>query len=73
MQRMARSAIVAAATVALASPVSAHPGHGLDGGSYALLHYLREPLHLLGGLVAAFTVAGGLRLARAWRRQRARR
>jgi hypothetical protein len=29
-----------------ATPVLAHPGHGADGGSSALLHYLIDPLHL---------------------------
>lgn len=25
---------------------AAHPGHGRDGGSFSLFHYLTEPLHL---------------------------
>jgi len=25
----------------------AHPGHGLEGGSFSLFHYLLEPEHLM--------------------------
>ncbi len=28
------------------TPALAHPGHGPDGMSYTLLHYLTDPLHL---------------------------
>ena len=42
-----------AAALVLASPVAAHPGHGLGGGSNHWLHYLSDPLH-----VAPFAVAG---------------
>ena len=33
------------------SVASAHPGHGADGGSHEVGHYLSEPLHV-GILVA---------------------
>ena len=42
-----------------ASVAIAHPGHGHNGGTYNLVHYLTEPVHLatvLGTLVASFLV-----------------
>lgn len=37
------------------SPALAHPGHGIDGGDWSLLHYVTEPDHLVGviGLLVA--------------------
>ncbi len=35
------------------SVASAHPGHGTDGGSHEVGHYLSEPLHV-GVLVTVF-------------------
>ena len=32
------------------SVATAHPGHGHDGGTYNLVHYLSEPMHLVAGL-----------------------
>ena len=46
---------------ACAAPVVAwaHPGHGIDGGSHGLMHYLTEPLHVALALgVVAVAVAG---------------
>ena len=40
--------------------VSAHPGHGLDGGSFSLLHYLTEPEHVGIGLAVILLVAAGV-------------
>jgi hydrogenase/urease accessory protein HupE len=51
------------------SPAWAHPGHGVDGGDWSLLHYLTEPDHLIGALGLAILVAGSF----AWRATRARR
>jgi hypothetical protein len=67
MKRTVPAAVVAITALTVSSPASAHPGHGLGGGSYSLLHYVTEPLHLLGGLavVAAFVLGAALlRIAR---------
>ena len=52
------------AVVASAAPAFAHPGHGADGGSHELTHYVTEPVHLaplglaaLAGIAAAGVVA----------------
>jgi len=48
-------------TVVLSSPsvAMAHPGHGYGGGSFGVLHYLIEPVHLyLGAAVIGVIVAG---------------
>ncbi len=34
----------------LTSVAMAHPGHGSEGGSLNLLHYLTEPLHFMVGM-----------------------
>lgn len=51
-------------------PVLGHPGHGKDGGSHEMSHYLSEPEHLaplaIAGLVGA--VAAGVVV---WYRRRA--
>ncbi|NIP84677.1 MAG: hypothetical protein GTO03_03615 [Planctomycetales bacterium] len=50
-------------TVHLASRggvATAHPGHGTDGGSHGLLHYLSEPVHAAGLLAAAAGLAATL-------------
>ena len=39
------------------SPSWAHPGHGVDGGDWSLLHYLTEPDHLVGVLGLLVVVA----------------
>lgn len=54
----------ALAVVSSTAPALAHPGHGADGGSHELTHYLTEPSHLaplglaaLTGIAAAGIVA----------------
>ena len=47
----------------------AHPGHGVGGGDWSVLHYLTEPDHLVTALGLALLFAGAL----AWRAIRARR
>jgi hydrogenase/urease accessory protein HupE len=53
--RIAATRLCSFLIAALASsPSWAHPGHGVDGGDWSLLHYLTEPDHLVGvlGLLA---------------------
>jgi hypothetical protein len=47
-----------------APAVLAHPGHGKDGGSYGLLHYLSEPEHMGVGLALIGLVAAGVYLTK---------
>jgi len=61
--RILRPAFSLVAALAVA-PVFAHPGHGADGGSHELTHYVTEPVHLaplglaaLAGIAAAGIVA----------------
>jgi hypothetical protein len=54
----------AAALLALAGAAAAHPGHGLDGGSFHWLHFVSDPLHVAP--LAAGAAAGVL----AWRARR---
>ena len=57
ISRLRRLAAFLAALV-LAVPAFAHPGHGKDGGSHELTHYLSEPEHLAPlGLAALAGVA----------------
>jgi len=37
-------------------PVMAHPGHGQASDSFSMLHYLTQPVHLMGGVA----MAGGI-------------
>ena len=53
----------------ISSPARAHPGHGVGGGDWSMLHYLTEPDHLVTALGLALLFAGAL----AWRAIRARR
>lgn len=53
-------ASLAALAATLAAPALAHPGHGKDGGSHEMTHYLTEPVHVaplglaaLAGIAAA--------------------
>ena len=39
------------------SVAHAHPGHGVDGGSWSLVHFLSDPLHV--GFAAALLVGLG--------------
>jgi hypothetical protein len=56
--------------VTFAAPALAHPGHGKDGGSHELVHYLSEPVHLapVGLAALAGIAAAGLVV---WYRRRA--
>ena len=56
-----RTAITGAACL-LTSPLLAHPGHGTDGGSHEMTHYLTEPVHVAPLVVAALVgvVAAGV-------------
>ncbi len=59
-----------------AARASAHRGHGPDGGSESLLHYLTEPLHaaipvgLAVGVAVAFAASARFRARRMSRRSR---
>jgi hydrogenase/urease accessory protein HupE len=53
----------------LSSPSWAHPGHGVGGGDWSVVHYMTEPDHLVAALGLALLVAGPF----AWRAIRARR
>ena len=55
----------------LPSPSWAHPGHGVGGGDWSVLHYLTEPAHLVGALGLALLVAGSF-AGRVIRARRAR-
>lgn len=57
-------AFLTALTTVLAAPAFAHPGHGKDGGSHEVTHYLTEPMHVaplamaaIAGIAAAAFVA----------------
>ena len=52
----------------ISSPSWAHPGHGVGGGDWSLVHYLTEPDHLVPALGLALVVAGS-----SWPAIRARR
>jgi hypothetical protein len=55
-----------------ASPAFAHPGHGAGGGDQSVLHYLTEPIHLLGlGGAAVATIIVVVILFALRRRERA--
>ncbi len=49
MRRILSFAAILLCTVT-PSVVTAHPGHGADGGGYNLQHYFSEPIHLVTGL-----------------------
>lgn len=51
---------------ACAAPVVAwaHPGHGIDGGSHGVWHYVTEPLHVAVGLGVLALALTGLALKR---------
>ena len=46
-----------------AAPVAVHPGHG-TGDGFRLLHYLTEPIHVLGAVGVAMGVAVAVALMR---------
>lgn len=65
-----RSTVTGLAIVLTAAPVLAHPGHGRDGGSHELTHYVTEPAHLAPvGLAALAGVAAAAFVV--WYRRRA--
>jgi hypothetical protein len=41
-----------------------HPGHGRTGDGFDLIHYLTEPIHLLGGVALALVAAIAIALLR---------
>ena len=65
----ARVSGFAVALLGVASAASAHPGHGLDGGSDSWLHYLSDPFHVAPLALCALTL---VLAARRWREARAR-
>lgn len=44
-----------------------HPGHGANGGSYSLIHYLTEPVHALASLGIILALGTVLVALRQWR------
>jgi hydrogenase/urease accessory protein HupE len=56
---MKRIVLTAVFAVLTAAPAFAHPGHGVDGSSNTLLHYIATPEHI-GIALAAVLVAAGL-------------
>jgi hypothetical protein len=50
--------------VLAAAPAFAHPGHGVDGSSNTLLHYIATPEHAGIALVAVLVAAGLFMFAR---------
>lgn len=70
-RRIGRQApLTALAAFAFSAPAFAHPGHGPDGGSHRLTHYLTEPQHLAPVGLAAFAGVAAAALV-AWYRRRA--
>jgi hypothetical protein len=51
-----RSLFLALTLLVFVVPALAHPGHGRDGGSHELTHYVTEPAHV--GPVVLALVAG---------------
>ena len=39
--------------------IADHTGHGSDGGSYSLIHYFTEPVHVVAGLGIIAAIATG--------------
>ena len=62
MSSFLRQIALTSAACLLASPALAHPGHGADGGSHEMTHYLTEPVHIAPLVVAALVgvVAAGV-------------
>jgi hydrogenase/urease accessory protein HupE len=59
-----RGAVVLGTLLGTAGRAFAHPGHGLDGGSFGLLHYVTEPLHLGLGLALALLATASVAVVR---------
>ena len=52
------TASIALFVALLTAPLaSAHPGHGHDGGSNTLLHFLCEPIHIVAAVVLLCVLA----------------
>jgi len=51
--------IASAVLLSSARFATAHPGHGVAGGSNSIGHYLTEPIHLIAG-AGALALAGVL-------------
>jgi hydrogenase/urease accessory protein HupE len=56
--------IVFACLTLLASGASAHPGHGRAGEGTSLLHYLTEPIHVVGIAALLLSFASGVAILR---------
>ncbi len=63
-----RMALVGLVTV-VTCPAFAHPGHGRDGGSHEMTHYLTEPEHI-APLALAVLVGAAAAGAVAWYRRK---
>lgn len=63
----------AALPLLTASAAGAHPGHGVEGGSWSLVHFLSDPLHLGFALAVVLGLAGLRGLRRTSQPSRARR
>jgi hypothetical protein len=70
MQNIIRYLLGVSMSCGSISLVSAHPGHGQDGGSYSLAHYLSEPAHFGAGLALIGLIAVGIYGARRHLRRR---
>jgi hypothetical protein len=57
MQKSIGNTLVSVMAWGLPALVMAHSGHGRDGGSFSLLHYLGEPLHPVIGAILLGAVA----------------
>ena len=64
---MPRFAPALFATLWVASPAAAHPGHGIPAEAWGLAHTLTEPLHVVPAL--AVMLAAGLAAALLRRRR----
>ena len=64
---MLKRAVPILVMLLVAASAAAHPGHG-DPGAQGVLHYLSEPIHVLGALVVAFVVISGAGMLRRQRR-----
>lgn len=56
--------IVFACLTLLASAASAHPGHGRPGEGTSLLHYLTEPVHVVGIVALLLSFVSGVAILR---------
>lgn len=56
---MKRIALFAGLAALLATPVFAHPGHGVSEGQ-SLLHFMSEPEHVGLALLAVALIAGAI-------------